>query len=756
MNNQHSGPLASAVRAILLAASGFAPVTAVDAQQSPSDASNIEEVIVYGKAELYRPTDQTTATGLQMALIDTPQSISVISSEMMKLFNKQSAYNAVDMVPGAAQAGSGFGVQRISLRGQLLTEPRINNINLASSQFVDSFALERLEVVKGPATVIYGITGGFGGELNQILKAPTSQVHASLGYQGGDFSLHRFEADVGGPIPGTDDKLKVRLVGAYTNYGIPQDLVVPARNTAKFGTASIAYDFSQATTLSVYLYKEVKSFDPTDGCPLAQNADGQIYIPTQIPVNRWYCNDPYYGNTYTSTSFEIADLRHTFSNDWTVDAKVANSHSHHTLDYVYGVGPAGAYSLAPTDVYLYSYQSDSADNVVTSALSLGGNFSAFERTQQFLVALQYQREERNGYNAPSLGLGVMNMFRDGGLGILNDGSRIPGVPPPVFNTNHYALYRPLIGSFQLLLNPINRVDVLAGVLVQRISLESDTLRLTDPSKSKYAQMNETDTIPRVAVTYGLLPSKGDRLTDAKAYFNYSEGYEPNVAIYGLNGDPLTAPQRMKSFEVGLKTSWLKGSLDATVDVFDSSVTNVPSQYYAPGVGSERYYTLNGENKYRGVEFSLLGEALPGWNVDLNYSYINTEVQSGLVPVALRVANVPKQQAAFYTSYEFLAGPLKGLIVGGAVVVKDDVPLFDNAAAFGLGHWSFNNQVPWSATRVDFRASYKFHGALKGLELWADVFNAFDSRSYFSMQGTPGFSNTVGPPRTITAGLRYSL
>src|SRR5262249_23256857 len=153
--------------------------------QLPSDSSSLQEVTVYGKAELYRPQDQTTATGLEMQLIDTPQSISVISSEMMKLFNAQSAYQAVDMVPGATQSGSGFGVQRIRLRGQLLTEPRINNINLERSQFIDSYALERVEVVKGPATVIYGITGGFGGELNQILKAPTAKSHASFGFEGG-------------------------------------------------------------------------------------------------------------------------------------------------------------------------------------------------------------------------------------------------------------------------------------------------------------------------------------------------------------------------------------------------------------------------------------------------------------------------------------------------------------------------------------------------------------------------------------------
>ncbi len=157
--------IAAAVKAILLAVPGVAA-----AQAQPATSAQLEEVQVYGKAEQYRPEDQTSATGLKLPLIETPQSISVISDEMLKLFNVRSAYDAADIIPGVSAGGQAFGAERLFIRGQLLTEPRVNGVNVPTGQYLDSYAVERLEVVRGPATVLYGVTGSFGGEVNQILS----------------------------------------------------------------------------------------------------------------------------------------------------------------------------------------------------------------------------------------------------------------------------------------------------------------------------------------------------------------------------------------------------------------------------------------------------------------------------------------------------------------------------------------------------------------------------------------------------------
>ncbi len=146
-------------------------------------------------------------------------------------------------------------------------------------------------------------------------------------------------------------------------------------------------------------------------------------------------------------------------------------------DYVFGFGPAGAYG-PPQDVYLYAYRDRTDYNVVTSDLSLAGDFDLFHRTSEFFAALEYQDTKTNHYNYTTFGLGLMNMFEDGGKGILADGSPIPEVPAPVYVGDQYSRNKQVRGSVQVLLHPLERVDVLAGLLVQHTDQTEDNIRVS--------------------------------------------------------------------------------------------------------------------------------------------------------------------------------------------------------------------------------------------------------------------------------------
>jgi outer membrane receptor for monomeric catechols len=165
--------------------------------------------------------------------------------------------------------------------------------------------------------------------------------------------------------------------------------------------------------------------------------------------------------------------------------------------------------------------------------------------------------------------------------------------------------------------------------------------------------------------------------------------------------------------------------------------------------------LSGKNTYDGVEVEVLGEVAPGWNVSLAYTYFKTQIEQPLFSYNLRVANVPKQQASFVTSYEFRQGLLRGLSAGFSVVGKYDSPLVDSASTIFAGNYDPHNQLFVSQTRWDFRLSYKrYEGALKGLELYGNLYNAFDSRFFYSINGTPAFTDTVARPRSINFGISY--
>ena len=389
--------------AIRIALCGLtAPALAV-AQEQPAPGSlepavqdETEEVVV--QAKRYRPKDQTTATGLRLDLIDTPQSISVISEEMMDLAGVRSAYEAAEMVPGVNRQGSGFGSEFLIIRGQDAGDPRINGIDAYSASYLDAYATERLEIVRGPATVLYGVTASFGGEVNQVLKSPSANFSGNIGIEAGDFDRQRFEADVTGAIPGTDGRLKVRAAGAYTDAGMYQDLVQPTNNIDKLALLAATYDFTDSTSFTVHAYRQERDLDAFDGCTLVEDENNVLSIPRSIPFDRFYCNDPRQSQALVENNFAIASLSHQFANDWRIEAKVAKSSTDRDLNYVYGFGPAGAdiegsLYLSEGEIYFLSYAELTEDESFTSNLSLGGEFELAGRTHEFLAALEYQSSD---------------------------------------------------------------------------------------------------------------------------------------------------------------------------------------------------------------------------------------------------------------------------------------------------------------------------------------------------------------------------
>jgi outer membrane receptor for ferric coprogen and ferric-rhodotorulic acid len=752
--------------AIRIALCGLtAPVLAVAQEQptpapAPSQAASLEEteeVIV--QAKRYRPKDQTTATGLRLDLIDTPQSISVISEEMMDLAGVRSAYEAVDMVPGVHRQGTGFGSEFLIIRGQDAGDPRINGIDAYSASYLDAYATERLEIVRGPATVLYGVTASFGGEVNQVLKSPTREFAADIGFEAGDFDRQRFEADVGGAVPGTDGRLRLRAVGAYTDAGMYQDLVKPTNNIDKLALLAATYDFSDSTSLTAHIYRQERDLDAFDGCTLVEDENNVLSIPRAIPFDRFYCNDPRQSTALVDNDFAIASLSHVFGNEWRIEAKVAKSKTDRNLDYVYGFGPAGAdiegsLYLSEGEIYFLSYAELTEDESFTSNLSLGGEFELAGRTHEFLAALEYQSGDLQTTNYLSTSLGYLDLFEDGGKGILTDGSPIPPLPPPELAGVQDSDIEQMRGSVQLLFRPTDRLQVLAGALIQRTE-QVDRNDLVDDDDTR-AELTQTDSVGRLGLTYKLLEQGGERLSGANVYYSYSEGIEPNVGIFDKDGVALTDPQDMTSHEIGLKTEWLDGAIGSALAIYDAELTNVPSTTFGQ-IGESGTFSnvLDGKREYRGLELELVGEIVTGWNVAFGYAHTETKIFSPLIPQRLAIANVPEDQVSLFTSYEFTAGALDGLLLGVGIVHRMDAPLVDNANAIFEGEYDPNDQVLDTTTRVDFNASYSVgSGALAGLEIFAHVRNAFDEKEYFSLSGHPGFTNTLGAPRQFTFGLRH--
>lgn len=728
-----------------------------------SDA--IEEVIVRGVARRFRPDEQSSATGLNLSLVETPQSVTVITSEMLETINANSAYQATDLVPNVQRSGYGFGLQQIVMRGVFNLTRRVNNLEL-DNRFtsIRSYAVSRLEIVRGPATAIYGVSGAFGGEINSILKAPRADFGLEIGAEFGSYDSSRYFFDVTGPLPGSES-LSGRLVGQYEQYGLPLDIKGQSfPNYEGMGLASLNWEVSDETTLRATFYYQERNVDPWDGGALIDNGDGTLSLP-QVDPEQWYFSHPDQSTEKTDFNFAIVELDHEFDNGWHARTKLAWDKYDHDLEYFFPFGAFGAYALADDEVYIYSYDVERSGEQLTFNQSLGGDFELGGREHQFFAALEYNDDlEPNRFellNSFFQGFASIDWFTDsvfdGETPRFSDGSAfqpIQGDREALFGVRQVQLVdtRDLKLSLQVLLKPTDRLQLLLGALYHD-NETVDTLPINaglelDPPRVSATEFQES--VFRLGATYDLADDTGN-IDDARVYYSFSEGFEPQI-LTDADGNSLSAPQDMEQHEIGIKAEFLDAAVGMSLAIFDYKITNIAVRNsFLGGFGGFGTSVLAGTQEATGAEFELTGEILPGWNVLANYAYMDAEVNDPNNTRSTPPRTTPEHSGTIATTYEFLQGRMQGLRLGAAVKASGDYSFAtaQNQERLGIV------PIGGAHTRFDLNASYAPRsGRFEGFEFFFNWINVFDEDILVSKQGHPGFGIMFIDQQKVSGGLRY--
>lgn len=726
---------------------------------SSSNEAQLEAIEVRGVAQKYRPDDQSSATGLALPLIDTPQAITVLTSNMMEVVDAQNIYDATDLIPGVDRDGVGFGFERILMRGINNAYERLNGVELDSLNYtIDGYALDRTEIVRGPATALYGVTGSFGGEINSVLKRPTQETIIQGGFETGTWDKSIYTGDISGSIPGTDSKLTGRIVDKYDGY-VPDVHEPGVRDRKEMLLASLSYDFSPNTNATFWEYHADRHIDPFDGGALLQLPNGQLALPPpSVDPAKWYFSTPSQSNEHTQLNVSVLEVSHTFANDWKLTSETVYTEYEQQLSYFYPFGPFGAYGNAQDEVAIYTYDISRHSEDVTTDLSLGGDFQWLGHKQSFYAAFEgVDALEPSNYtllNSEFTGTATLAGYQP------TYANGAPWVPVDhnlgirqIINTD----VRNVKGSFQLLLRPVDRLSVLLGGLVHH-GIETDVVPIAsgqalDPENFQKTEF--TKFVKRVGVVYDLIDEHG-AIDGIKAYVNYSEGFQPQI-IEDKEGQPESFPQNMKQYEGGIKGEFLNHAVGSSLAIYEYTITNVPANDTPIGsFGAFGTTVADGTQKATGVEWEMTGELLPGWNITANYAYSDIYVANPQYSFTSDVANVPKHKGAIYSSYEFLEGPVKGLRLGGGIVTSSGYPLIQGLA--NVAHWG---QIDTDGyTRVDLNVSYKGFGelnaSLKGLELYGNIHNLFNREILYSKEGSPSFAIQYSDLRAFNIGLRFKF
>jgi iron complex outermembrane recepter protein len=609
---------------------------------SPETEDDEIEITVTGEQQRgYRVPSASTATGTDTPILETPFSIQVIPQEVIRDQQAIQIKDALSNVSGVAYRGDvqGRSGNTFIIRGfsdiQVLRDGfrrfGAGGDGEGTAQPITEVAnLERIEVLKGPASILYGAIEP-GGLINLVSKQPLSQPFYEAELQFGSRGLVRPRFDISGPLT-EDRKVLYRLNGLYYSLGNFRNL---EQNDQKFLIApALTWKINDRTDLNLSL-EYVSATRPADfGIP---SKDGKV---VDVPRDR-VITEP--NDTVSSSSLDISyRLEHRIDDNW----KLRNAFRYSSSQYDFGVV---ALPLA----------FDPATNIVTRSLA-----SQDSETKNYTFQTNVVGEFATGDVKHTLLGGVDYVYRTS-----RTFSRVDFTPRPldIFNPI-YGLAKPAKDSIEPFggndsslsswgfflqdqISIFKNLKLLAGIRYDTFSQRTVNL----PGSS--TELGET-TINAGAVTprIGLLYQLSDTLS---LYGNYSQSFSPNTAVTA-SGQPLE-PQRGRGYEFGIKADLLDSKLFATLAYFDITKQNVA----VTDPSFPLFSIASGEQRSRGIEFDVSGELSPGWKVIASYAYIDGKVTADSDPanVGKKLFGVPEHSASLWTTYEIQSGDLQGLGAG---------------------------------------------------------------------------------------------
>ncbi|NMF64795.1 TonB-dependent siderophore receptor [Brasilonema octagenarum] len=597
------------------------------------------ELVVTGEQDGYKVPNATTATKTDTPILYIPQSIQVIPATVLKdqliTRPREAVQNVSGVTPGSAGSQTAVGATLI-FRG--FAENAIT-----SSTFVNGFRkyfgnrasdtanVEQLEILKGPASVLYG-QGEPGGILNITTKQPLSTPYYAVDATIGSFDFYRPTLDISGPL-NADKTIRYRLNAAYESSGSYVDFV---ESDQIFVAPVISFELGKNTTLTLEgEYFHVSKVEYLAGIPAVGSV---IKSPFgEIPRSR-YLDDPELDLDLARVALGYR-LQHKFSDNWSIRNGFRAEFQNYEEGYVF------AGSLQADNRTLNrsaGFDNSDSENYVLQT-DVFGKIQTGSVKQDLLFGLELAR---NNLTLERFSIAVP--------------------PINIFNPNYSR--PPLERQFT---RNQNEPQNFIGVYAQDLISIGDNLKILLGGRFDYAagstnnqfssglpsEQEDSAFSPRVGIVY-------QPIQPVSLYASWTRSFQPSRPVQGnADGTPFK-PTTGEQFEVGVKTEFFNGRLAATLAAYQLTKQNI----VVTDPVNPRLSLQVGEQQSQGIEFDLAGQILPGWNIIASYSYIDSEFTEDPRPAFKgdEPSNVPRNSARLWTTYEIQTGSLKGLGFGAGL------------------------------------------------------------------------------------------
>lgn len=663
-------------------------------------------------------TKTLSATKTSAELVKTPQSVSVVTRDQMDALDATSVSQALRYTAGAftEYRGSSNRNDEVFVRGFSYVPKFLDGLSFgatASSQTgtVDPWLLERVELVRGPASVLFGQVNP-GGLISMTSKRPTSEPIHKVQFSTGNRDLAEGAFDFGGPLS-DDGRVLYRLNGiARTQHNQVEDYK-DSRVAIAPAITWYPNDQTRFTLLTSYQKDPdagYRNFLPAYGTVTSANGK---YIPLDFNVS-----DPDYDQSWREQTMVGYEFEHQFNDMMTFrqNARYASIKQKYRYLVYFNSKPES------TLLSRRAQHEERTTNEFGIDNQLEAQFATAQMNHTLLGGLDYKSSNDKQLLMRGSGSQYDMDWTHPVYGVNVDESTFSTASHEQQNLDQMGLYlqdQMSWNNWELLLS--GRYDW-------------TEVRTTDYIDSEKTQQNDNKFTWRTGLLYafdfGLSP-----------YISYSTSYEPNLQTNRAPGSAPFKPTTGKQTEVGVKYQPVDNTL-MSLALYDLKQSNVST--YNSTLG---WFENAGEVRSKGVEAEIHSSLWDSVNLIGSYTYTDAETVNTTVAgtEGKTPARIPAHMASAFASYTFPGGPLKSLTTGVGV------------RYIGTSYGDAKNTFKVPAVDLyDAMVSYELgelNSSLKGAAVQFNVNNIADTKYVASCASDTACFYGVG--RTVTATVSYS-
>ena len=696
---------------------------------------NLKEVAILGKND--KGKSSVNRAGIKP--LDMPQAIQVIGNEI--IFQQQSVRlsdvikNANGVYVGSARGGA---QESFWSRGYDMSSNNMfkNGFRFNSGSIPEVASLEKVEILKGSAALLYGNVAP-GGILNMVTKMPTFKKGGEFNMQTGSYNFYKPSIDIYGPL---NHAIAYRFSGSYENSESFRDFVTKERY---YVNPSFLFKINNKTDIT--LQGDYLSDDWTPDFGTGSIGKEIADVPRNAYLGAKWSN----GNTKQATASIL--VNHQFNSNWKLNFNSSFQN--------YKRASIGTERIQPAANGNWNRplgRNKAVEQIFANQISLQGNFKTWKIKHQLFTGIDTENSYADAYTfrfynsttgATITTYDTVNIFDPTSYAASNEGPIPASEVTRIVNTetNRYGVYAQDLISFS------EKIKVLAGIRYSYQEAKPITNNIATNTVTEEKIRNDRAFSPKVGLIYQ--PTKNTSI-----FASYANSFTPNTGVTIYN--EAIKPSIIDQFEVGVKKEFWNGILTTNVTLYQIVNSNLAQTAEFDANGNVNTNTnvksLSGETTSKGVEVDITYKPIEALNIIAGYSYndmryTETTGATGSFIEGDRLVRTPANTANLSFFYTVQSGVLKDVSFGAiGNYIGNRKGGWNNQVDPTQPNGILDREIPLDGyTTIDVSLGYNW----KQFSLLCKLSNITNELNY-----TVHENYSVNPiaPRQIMTSLRYKF